>query len=578
MSRFSRISLLLVVALCVVGVLDARPLPTELAGNTDPVTEGALVSCSPLTAQAGGLIGSFLLKKVNVPKMVDIKDLGYLAQALSAQALQAVPTDPKGFHATTVLPYLTKSKEMTDSLKLRRAARQIRANTVSKLLDSPEAGKLTAEQKEALKSFYNRSVGSPLVILDRSPLPKFVPEPGPCMIPLGVERVEGKSNQPIGLETSAICILDIADLFSVKQAIDNDTLDIVVCHENGHAIMFDMYGKAFQAIKRISTNGHDAPYITDTGLAYTEGWAEAFEAVYGPANAKFAEKDRKKYNISEFLFARQDPIRRDRYVWMHATGKKTGAMKNALQMLSTEGVVAGLFYDILTSKSITAPFEKCVTVMVTAQPLTFQAFIETFVKLFPEDKKVVYRILLETTNYVTMRKEAAKLYQAYYQAKLGYVAKKVEKAQLDQAKQAFNTFKEDLFTKAMAGSSPFDNVGAELWFSGAVKLDKKLEGFKGFLAKKLGQDGEVWKFNLDLNTISEKGLVTIGLEQADAAALIAERDTAGSFIGDPLRVMEQKLGAQKFAAIKAKAQLTTYKPAQTAEGQAAVLYPEDFEK
>jgi len=578
MSRFTRISILLLAALCMIGALDARTLPTQLAGNDDPVTEGGIVSCSPLTMQAGGELGSFLLKKVNVPKMVDIKDLGYLAQALSAQALQAAPTDPKGFHATTVLPYLSKSAEMTDSLKLRRAARQIRATVVGKVLQSPEAAKLSAEQKEALTSFFNRSVGSPLVILDRSPLPKFLPEPGPCMIPLGVERVEGKANQPIGLETSAICILDIDGLFSVKEAMDNDTLDIVVAHENAHAIQFDMYGKAFQAIKRISTNGHDAPYITDTGLAYTEGWAEAFEAVYGPGNPKFAEKDRKKYNISEFLFARQDPIRRDRYVWVSASGKKTGVMKNALQMLSTEGVVAGLFYDILTSKSITAPFEKCVTVMVSDQPLTFQAFIETFVKRFPEDKKVVYRILLETTNYVTMRKEAAKLYQDYYQAKLGYVAKKVEKAELDKAKQAFTTFKEDLFAKAMGGAGIFDNVGAELWFSGAIKIDKKLTGFKAFLAKKLGQDGEVWKFNLDLNTISEKGLVTIGLEQADAAALIAERESSGSFIGDPLRVLEQKLGSQKFAALKAKAQLTTYKPAATAEAQAAVLYPEDFEK
>lgn len=578
MSRVSRISILLLAALCLVVAVDARPLPTELAGNGDPLNEGAVVSCSPLTMQAGGALGSFILKKVNVPKMVDIKDLGYLAQALSNQALQAAPTDPKGFHAQTVIPYLNKSKEMVDSLKLRRAARQIRAEVVAKVLSSPEAGKLSAEQKEAIKSFFNRSVGSPLVILDRSPLPKFMPEPGPCMIPLGVERVEGKTNQPIGLETSAICILDIDGLFSVKQAMDNDTLDIVVAHENAHAIQFDMYGKAFQSIKRISTNGHDAPYITDTGLAYTEGWAEAFEAVYGPANPKFAEKDRKKYNISEFLFARQDPIRRDRYVWLQAEGKKTGAMKNALQMLSTEGVIAGLFYDILSSKSITAPFDKCVTVMVTNQPLTFQAFVESFVKLYPEDKKVVYRILLETTNYVTMRKEAAKLYQEYYQARVGYVQKKVEKAVFDKAKQAFTSFKEDLFAKAMNGSDPFANVGAELWFSGQIKLDKKLGGFKGFLAKKLGQDGEVWKFNLDLNTISEKGLMTIGLDQADAAALIAEREAAGSFSGDPLQVLEQKLGAQKFAAIRAKAQLTTYKPAQTAEGQAVVLYPEDFEK
>ena len=130
--------------------------------------------------------------------------------------------------------------------------------------------------------------------------------------------VEDKSGKRTGIETSMICVLDIGDgketIFSIKDALNNDTLALVVAHENAHAIQCDMYGKLFQKIQRTSTNGHDVPIITVLGLAYVEGWAEAFEAVYGPANPKLKEKDRKKYNISEFLYSRQDPIRRDRYL------------------------------------------------------------------------------------------------------------------------------------------------------------------------------------------------------------------------------------------------------------------------
>ena len=118
------------------------------------------------------------------------------------------------------------------------------------------------------------------------------------MMPMGVEMVDPKTGKRFGLETSAICVLDIKSggetLFSVKEALENDTLDLVLAHENAHGIQFDLYGKLFHKIQRTSTNGHDAPYITDLGMAYIEGWAEAFEAVYGPSNPKLKEKDRKK--------------------------------------------------------------------------------------------------------------------------------------------------------------------------------------------------------------------------------------------------------------------------------------------
>ncbi|MFZ2955727.1 MAG: hypothetical protein WA705_02375 [Candidatus Ozemobacteraceae bacterium] len=562
------------------GTAFSRSLPTTISSDGDPLKDAGIVVCSPMTGSKGGFLGNLLGKIAGLPIMTKIQDIGFLANAMSVDAFQVQAPDSKSFVQNTVLPYLNASKEMEDSLKLRKSARQIKFQTFTEMLKKVDT--LTPEQKKAILDFISQQAGSPMIVLDKSPLPKFLPTPGPCMMPIGVERIDPKSEKRLGLDTSAICILDIPGLFSVKDALDNDTLDVVLCHENAHGIMFDMYGKLFGEIKRPSTNGHDAPYITDQGLGYTEGWAEAFEAVYGPANPKFAEKDRKKYNISEFLYARQNPIRRDRYVWARYQGKKTGITKNGLQLMSTEGVVAGQFYDLLTSKSINAPFEKSVTAMLMQAPKSFSEFVKAFVQIFPEDKKVVYRILLEGTNYVIMSKDASPLYQKYYETKLQYVQKKLSKEEHLKAKQAFVSFKEDLFKKAMDGADIFANVGPDLWFSGSVKLEAKsqaVDAKEKMLAKIGEKKPEVWDFNLNLNTITAKMLVTLGIEEADADKIIAERQNSGFFSGDPLKILAEKLGAEKYRKVVEKAALKTYDPNPTTPAaKLAVLWPEDIEK
>ncbi len=582
MKRLHTFCFVIFLTLLTVFTVDARPLPTTVSDDKDPLKDDSIKICTPLTSK-GNFLTNVLGKLLNLPKMVKISEVGFLFTALSMDAFQVAAGDPKNFQTSVVLPYLLKSKEMQDSLKLRRTARQIKFQVVRDMLK--KVPKLTEEDKKGILNFLSQQVGAPVVMLDKSPLPSFLPQPGPCMIPIGVEIVDAKSGQRVGLETSVICLVDIdADgkkLFSVKDAQDNDTLDIVLGHENAHGIMFDMYGRAFSAIQRVSTAGHDAPYITDLGLSYIEGWAEAFEAVYGPANPKLSEKDRKKYNISDFLFGRQDPIRRDRYIWAKYFGKKTGVLKNGLQLMATEGVVAGQFYDILTSKSISGAFEKCVTVMLLLQPQSYMDFIKGFAQMFPDDKRVVYRIMLEGLNYVPMDKKAASLYFDYYQAKLNFVQKKGPKETLEKAKKTFVDFKEDLFKKAMAGGDVFANVGPQLWFSGKVTLkNEESLSLKEKIAKKFGKDPNVWEFNLDLNTVTRKILKAIFVEEADADKIVAEREKRGFFTGDPLKIMDQLIGSAKFGALKTKIGLKPYEPQANSkpEKQTITLWPEDVER
>jgi len=536
--------------------------------------------CHPLTVQ-GNFLTNVVGKLANLPKTVKIQEIGYLITALSMDAFQAkVSTD--GMQVKEALPYLNASKEMTDSLKLRRAARTIKYQLFSKMVQ--QAKDLNDEQKKGLLEYLAAQVNAPLVMFDKSPLPATMPDPGPCMIPMGVEVVDDAGKRLV-LETQVICLMDIKagkeTIFSVKDAIDNDTLDLVIAHENAHAIMVDAMGKSFAEMKRPSTNGHDTPIITDLGMAYSEGWAEAFEAVYGPANPKLAEKDRKKYNISEFLYSRQDPIRRDRYIWMHVGGKKTGEMKNGLQLMCTEGVIAGQLYDILTSRSINAAFEKCVSTMLLAQPKSYPEFINAFVKIFPDDKKTVRRIVLEGMNYVPVSNDAHKLYQAYYQAKLAYVQKKMSKEEFTKARQAYISFKEDLFAKINDDTNIFANVGPEMWFSGKLIIEEEVAPQKGFFGKMFGNKAKPkeFPFNLDLNTIGRKTLARLGCDEADADKIISAREKTGFFTGDPLKVLAQHLGAEKFAAFKSKCSPTPYvdKTARTPEKASAALWPEDFQ-
>ncbi|GAB4282257.1 MAG: hypothetical protein Kow0029_27690 [Candidatus Rifleibacteriota bacterium] len=572
------------VAVFITGTAFARGPVTQLSNDPATLGDKPIIAAEPVTVGKGNLIGGFIGKVLNVPKQVKLSEVGYLAFALSNEAIQAIPSEKA---TKELLPYFLASKEMQDSLKLRRTARQIRYQYFKKVI--PKLKELTAEQKKAILDFLSQSVGSPMVMMAKSPLPSFMPTPGPCMIPLGVEVVQNKTGKRLDIETSMICVLDIEakgkKLFSVKDAMNNDTLDLVLCHENAHAIQFDLYGKLFQKIQRVSTNGHDAPYITDLGLAYIEGWAEAFEAVYGPSNPKLKEKDRKKYNISEFLYGRQDPIRRDRYVWAQTRGRKTGVLKNGLQLMSTEGVIAGLFYDILTSRAINAPFDKCVMTML-ANPMNFVEFVKTYVKMFPEDKKVIYRIFLENTHYVTMHAKAAEAYKNYYQHKLAFVQKRESKADFLKARDAYKNYTEALFKKAMANDKIFENIGPQLWFEGKInltKLKEKASNAKKIYAELFGKKDEYYTFRMDLNTVTVDMLRTIGMAEADASKIIEARETAGFFKGNPISILTKVLGKERFDKYNEVYNLCVYNHEKADEikqykEQALTLWPEDIEK
>ena len=399
------------------------------------------------------------------PLMIEVTDANEKLEVPSLKGFKIAAYEG-GAGAAEIMSYLKNSPEMTDSAKLRVIARMKKLALILK------------SGQQARAEFYKKQVSAPLVLFVNLNMGT-----GPACAPLPM-HLDLKDGGKFFFNT-AIFIEDIPEAFSVNDAIKNDTFDFVVAHENAHGIMFDMYGPAITKIDKKSNLGHDGPIISDRGLAYIEGWAEAFEALYGPTNPllKLKESEREQYRISEFLFTRQDPVRRDRYIWQNYKGQKTGVLKNGVQILSTEGAIAGLFYDILTSKAIKDPFGKSISVMCLHQPLDFAEFVKGWVKEFSEDKNVLYRIFLEGTNYATVSNEARKLYYDYYQAKLNFVQKKMDEKAFYAVKAKWTTYKENLFNEVIKSDNLASNVNRDLWV--------EVKGFKtfslqGILSKILG--------------------------------------------------------------------------------------------
>ncbi len=486
---------------------DARKLTTELAPGYENV---------PFNAEKAFVSIEYAESK-DYPGMAETTEVKNAFEKLevAAKLAQIVKTSPgKGEHAAEILPYLKKSEQMLDSAKLRVIARMKKLELITK-----SGNKEYAE-------FYKNIVTAPVAFM------------------IGHNPGNGGSQATRNLHlffkdgsyyffNGLINLNSLEGYYELIDRINNDTLDICSAHENAHGMMFDMYGAEKYKIKNgcLSTSGHDGPVISDRALAFIEGWAEAFEALYGPTNPifSFSEAEREKYGISEFQYTRQDPVRRDRYIWQNYK-VKNGLLKNGLQIIATEGVIASQFYDIFTSRVIKAAFTKSAAIMFNYKPADFIEFLNAWVKDYPEDRNVLYRIFLENTNYATASNESRRLYADYYQAKLKYVQKQLDKNKFYEIKNKWTAFKEALFADVMKTGNIGANIGPDLW------LD--------FPAKKQ---------RINLSTITAgyfAHLKLTNLSDEDIATFIKAREAMGVLTGtSAVETLRTILGSEKADAV-----------------------------
>ncbi len=241
----------------------------------------------------------------------------------------------------------------------------------------------------------------------------------------------------------------------------------LVAHELFHGLMGDLYGTKMIEMKArsYSRNGHAADRITDEFLAFIEGTAEAMELVALEDHASEVSNTLIDYphltdELRDFIrgFKRKRLVlaKHNKLGFTADSSILDGELDSAEDMLKTEGVIASLTFRLLFKSGLTNPFEKLFRTMLRHKPLHFVDFLKKFVSDYPDSKDTVIRQFLESTRYITVHKDAARLYKDYYLAKKAWKQKKgtFEKKQITLRR--WKEFRLDLFRRVLSGEIDID--------------------------------------------------------------------------------------------------------------------------
>lgn len=301
----------------------------------------------------------------------------------------------------------------------------------------------------------------------------------------------------------------------------NDYLALALAHESGHQVMWDRYGsKTFPRNLSLSRSGHDVHQITDPHLAFSEGWAEAFEAIIGDfLEAAGQMPQAGTASIKTLMQRRHELIERDRYIYDDHL-KKTGHMKSGMQMVATEGVAAFLIYQtyanrIFKAQGQPAAYGAVLDTLAKHQPRDLLAFWYATMADVPQLKDKLVRIWCEGTRYGTIAPEAGARYYEMWAAAQG--SAKLPKGHPGKAdafaiEKQWTEWKEKLFA--------------------AARTSGKLDGALAPGLEPLWVDHGMRRVALNLATaeeLAEFRSAAMGLRedhQVRAAAIIDHRDDA----------------------------------------------------
>lgn len=245
-----------------------------------------------------------------------------------------------------------------------------------------------------------------------------------------------------------INISDNSEIFSGNMK-DPNTAS-VMSHEIGHMIMDQLY----ETPNYPSTNyygAHSKNTISDEGFAISEGWAEALEAL--------SSKDYRAKNGTgdSWRLKTHQNIEDNNYIYKNAAVTdvvNNGLLKTSGEMLSTEGVNASMFYDMLESNKIQNTQNKIFSVFEESKPQTYRDFVYDYIQKYPEDRSTVIKMFLEDTKYTTVDSSAAARYKELYDAEQAYLnatdpgAQMTLKYAYEAKKQAYDSYNNDLFRQA----------------------------------------------------------------------------------------------------------------------------------
>ncbi len=377
-------------------------------------------------------------------------------------------------------------------------------------------------------------------------------------------------------ERRRLVMAGYVDLVVSAESVDTGGFEEIFSHELGHLILKALTGGLPNGS---SSKMHQSMTVTDYPTAFDEGFAEHFQPLVRDATTnaylrKMTEGTGSTDIESLWLSAADGQLRTDgakRNLFIHrkplpasaldpnpdlyrlfledetSTAFLPGELKNGQEMMASEGVIATLFYRLVTDPRLRTsyrepgfyaaflrePAEAPRQVITEYENVNLKIFaameglaglsadrppviglIARYARMFPEDAKRVYQLFLEATWCATASREvAAALHRASADGHRGDIA-------LFRQNRPFPLL-DAVTAEILSGKRTLDaDLGPELWLAN--------EGFKIAPAVWSEERSEVLTFNLNTASIAE--LMTVpGVDLAAARRIIAARDARGFF-------------------------------------------------
>jgi hypothetical protein len=372
------------------------------------------------------------------------------------------------------------------------------------------------------------------------------------------------------------------DLVVDEEDIASGNLEEIFSHELGHLILKSLLGDISSGPSR---KMHQSMTVTDYPTAFDEGYAEHFQPLVRDAsdNAHLRElsKGATATDLSLLWLSgldqqlRTDGVKRNLFVHrkaLPATALQpdpdryelyldsetspdflSDELKNAQEMMASEGVIATLFYRLMNDdrlrnryreagfyqpfllpgvssaeiKKAISPYENVNLKLFAAmrrvaaespeahQPLMLK-IVNAYASLFPEEAEAICRVFLQTTYGVTASQGLATAFEgAAVAGRRGDI-----EAFRQRSRAAFSLLRATADQVAQGKLALGANLGPELWVLNP--------SFK--IAPAIWERDRTLPLTLNLNTASEAELMTLpGVDLAIARRMVAERRARGFF-------------------------------------------------
>jgi len=403
------------------------------------------------------------------------------------------------------------------------------------------------------------------------------------------------------------------DLVVDQDSVKDGNLEEIFSHELAHQVLGELVGRLPPGNSR---NMHQSMTITDNSTAFDEGYAEHFQPLVRDATTnqhlRALTNGATSADLDIFWISRLDQQLRTegvkRNLFIHSKALPAAALdagadpyrlyldtetstaflndelRNGQQMMASEGVIATLFYRIVSETSlrdhyrelafyrpflgadisadrlrqIISSYENVNLKLFSAMRRAMKAIasgvppmvavLNSYAALFPDEAATIYKVFLETTRGATASQALAEAFErAATDGRRGDIA-----AFRSDSSSAFSMLKSTLDRVARGELSMDANLGPQLWL---VNADFKI-------APAIWTSERTLALTLNLNAATEVDLMTIpGVDLATARKILSARRARGFLRSlDDLNAILTPPLAQKFRAMAEQMKTTSSIP------------------